>query len=72
MTFREKHLWITVMSTVLVWGFYYVRMYEAVAGGGLMSDEFPGAMGALFAGCLIVVVVIEIVLNIIHLHHFQS
>lgn len=65
MSFREKHLWISIVSTVLVWGFYYLRLYQAIAAGGLEAGDFPQLMGGLFIGCLVVTVVIEIVLTII-------
>ena len=65
MTFREKHLWISIISTVLVWGFYYVRMFQGIAAGALESETFAGMMGGLFVGCLVVTVVIEVVLTII-------
>lgn len=65
MSFREKHLWISIVSTVLVWGFYYLRLFQAIRAGGLESDDFAGVMGGLFVGCLVVTVVIEIVLSIV-------
>ncbi len=65
MSFREKHLWISIISTVLVWGFYFLRLVQAIRGGGLEADDFAGYMGGLFVLCLVVTVVIEIVLTII-------
>lgn len=65
MTFREKHLWISVVSTVLVWGYYYVRLVQAVMGGGLEAEGFGAAMGGLFVLCLVVTVAIELVLSLI-------
>lgn len=65
MTFREKHLWISIISTLGVWGFYYLRLFEAVAAGGLDSDDFAEVMGGLFIGCLVITVLIEIALTVI-------
>lgn len=65
MTFREKHLWISIASTLGVWGFYYLRLFQTITAGGLESDDFAEVMGGLFVGCLFVSVLIEIVLTIV-------
>ncbi len=65
MTFREKHLWINIVTTVGIWAFYYWRLIVSVGEGGLTDPRFPFAMGALFIGCLVVVVVVEIALTIL-------
>ncbi len=64
MSFREKHLWISIVSTLGVWGFYFWRLAAAVADGALVGQGFAATMGGLFAGCLVVSVVIEIVLTL--------
>ena len=65
MSFREKHLWISIVATVGVWGFYYWRLIERVIDGALGGPGFAEAMGGLFVACLIVSVVVEIVLTAI-------
>lgn len=65
MSFREKHLWISIVATVGVWGFYYWRMAAAVADGALMAQGFASSMGGLFVGCLVVSVLVEVVLTLI-------
>jgi hypothetical protein len=65
MTFREKHLWISIVSTVLIWGVYYWRFGERVLEGGLRQSSFAWDMGLMFAGATAVVVVIELVLTLI-------
>ena len=65
MSFREKHLWISIVATVGVWGFYYWRLIERIAGGGLGQPGFAEAMGGLFIACLFLSVAIEIVLTLI-------
>ena len=65
MTFREKHLWISIISTVLVWGFYYVHLFQEVAGGALSNPRFGWMLGAFFIGCLVTSVAIEVVLTVL-------
>jgi len=65
MSFREKHLWISIVATGGVWGFYYWRLIERIAGGGLGQPGFAEAMGGLFIACLFLSVAIEIVLTLI-------
>ena len=65
MTFREKHLWISIVSTVAIWGLYYWRFGERVLAGGLREASFAWDMGVMFAGATAVVVAIELVLTLI-------
>ncbi|CAN5316964.1 hypothetical protein BH10PSE2_BH10PSE2_30200 [soil metagenome] len=65
MSFREKHLWISILVTVGVWGFYFWRLVVALAHGGLTSPSFVTGMGGLFVGCLVLVVVVEVALTIL-------
>ena len=65
MSFREKHLWISIVVTVGVWGFYYWRLVERIMGGGLEAAGLAEDMGGLFVACLIISVVVEIVLTVI-------
>lgn len=60
MSFREKHLWISIVATVGVWGFYGWRLVQTIAGGGLTDPGFAFATGGLFIGCLVVVVLLEV------------
>jgi len=65
MSFREKHLWISIVVTVGVWGFYYWRLVERIMGGGLEAAGLAEDMGGLFVACLVISVVVEIVLTVI-------
>lgn len=65
MSFREKHLWISIVVTIGVWGFYYWRLIGRVMDGALAGAGFAEAMGGLFAACLVISVVVEIVLTAI-------
>lgn len=65
MTFREKHLLITTVTTVLIWSAYFWRMGQAILSGSLMQPSFAGEMGVMFAAAVAVVVVIELVMTVI-------
>ncbi|MBB5744654.1 hypothetical protein [Brevundimonas variabilis] len=65
MSFREKHLWISIIGAVGVWGFYFWSVGTRVARGELRADDFAGDIGGLFFLCLVGVVVLEIVLTLI-------
>ena len=65
MTFREKHLWISVVTTVVVWGYYFWRLIAAARDGGLQDPRFGWVLGAFFIGCLIVSALVEMALRIL-------
>ncbi|WGM32917.1 hypothetical protein [Brevundimonas sp. NIBR11] len=65
MSFREKHLWISIFSAVVVWGVYFRELIDRVLKGGLHDEKFVGAMGIAFAGAVFVVAVIEVALTLI-------
>ena len=65
MTFREKHLWISIVSTVLIWGVYYWRFGERVLEGGLRQSSFAWEAGVMFAVATAIVVVIELALTLV-------
>jgi len=65
MSFREKHLWISIVAAVAVWGWYFWFLIRHVAAGRLVSDHFTGDVSLAFMGSLVVVVLVEIVLTII-------
>ena len=65
MSFREKHLWISIFSAVIVWAIYFRELIDRVLKGGLEDDRFVGAMGIAFAGAVFVVAVIEVALTLI-------
>lgn len=57
MSFREKIAWISLLTTVSVWGFYFARVGPALVGG----DAGPWQM-ALFVECVLFTVVAQVVL----------
>jgi hypothetical protein len=60
MSFREKSAWISTAATLVVWGWYFVNVFRAVAGGEPDGERLL----ALFVGCVVLNVVIEVVLAI--------
>lgn len=64
-SFREKHLWITVLTTVVVWAVYFRELIVRVMDGGMADPRFPFVMGVAFAGAVFVVSVIEVALTAI-------
>lgn len=65
MSFREKHLWISLIAAVCVWGWYFWHLGSQVAAGSLTRADFAGHMGGVFAVCLVGVAVLEVVLTLI-------
>lgn len=65
MTFREKHLWISIVAAVGVWGWYFWFVIRRLLDGQLGDDHFTGDLGMAFAACLVVVVLVEVVLTFI-------
>ena len=65
MSFREKHLWISIVASVGVWGWYFWFLIRHVMDGRLVNDHFTGDVSLAFMGCLVLVVAIEAMLTII-------
>ena len=65
MSFREKHLWISIFSTVIVWAIYFRELVDRVLNGGLSDPKFVGVMGIGFAGAVFVVALIEVTLTLL-------
>lgn len=65
MSFRQKHLWISLIGAFGVWGFYFWSVGARVWRGGLTQDDFAGDVGGLFALCLVGMVGLEVVLTLL-------
>ena len=65
MSFREKHLWISIVASLGVWGWYFWFLIRHVMDGRLVNDHFTSDVSLAFMGCLVLVVAIEAVLTII-------
>jgi hypothetical protein len=64
MSFREKTAWVSLLTTVGVWGSYFW-----IIGGGLLArgtlKGLPVSTVGLFIGGVVVIVIVQIVLAII-------
>ena len=65
MSFREKHLWISIVVTLGVWGGYFWQLFQRVMGGDLGGPDLAEDMGDRSISCLVVSVVVEIILTAI-------
>lgn len=65
MSFREKHLWISIVASVGVWGWYFWVLIEHLRAGRLVNDHFTGDVSLAFMGALVLVVLVEVVLTMI-------
>lgn len=65
MTFRQKHLWITVVTTGGIWGYYFWSVIARILEADLRTDRLAISLSALFLICLFAVVLVEIVLTLI-------
>lgn len=63
MSFREKHLWVAIVSGLVVWGAYGWKLIERVVAGGLTDAGFARDMGGFFVLGLLAVVVLEAALT---------
>jgi hypothetical protein len=60
MSYRERAAWISLVTTVAIWGYYCVRAFPALASGTADAGDFVG----LFIGCTILSVVVQVALTI--------
>lgn len=65
MSFREKHLWASIVATLGVWGYYFWHLFDLIRSGALKGEHFVGPMSGLFVTCLVLVVAIEVSLTLI-------
>jgi hypothetical protein len=54
LSFKEKSLWVTVVSTVVIYAYYFWRVIE-------IGDGDPGAVAGLFVGIVIAMTVLHVV-----------
>lgn len=60
MSFKEKSAWISLFSTVLIFGYYF---YHVVGLGSLPSSEVKGVIASLALKTLILIIIVESVFH---------
>jgi hypothetical protein len=60
MPYREKTAWISLLSTLAVWGVYFLRMSGDLLAGRIGSDLHLGA----FVASVVAIVVVQVVLQV--------
>jgi hypothetical protein len=61
MSFREKNAWIAVVTTVIVWGYYFLTVFNQVAARAIDGQ----GLFSLFLICMGLTVVLLIGINLI-------
>ncbi|HEX4422475.1 MAG TPA: hypothetical protein VH165_31390 [Kofleriaceae bacterium] len=56
LSFKEKSLWVTAASILAIYGYYFWRAVE-------LGDGHPGELGVLFAGVVIVMIIVQAVVH---------
>lgn len=64
MPFREKSAWISLITTVGVWGTYFWTVGRPLLEQGSLNG-MPGSTVGLFIGAVIVIVIVQVILAII-------
>ena len=60
-SFREKSLWISLVSTLLFFGYYFVKAFNAI----FQSKDFRPELIGLFIKIMILFIVVQIISHII-------
>ena len=61
MSFRVQSAWISLVSTLAVFGFYFWRLSQAVVRGAVDAPDMLWLLG----GCIVVTVIIQVALHIV-------
>lgn len=60
MSYREKSAWAELLSTLGIWGYYFIGLVQAVASGDLTEQGFVDAMGGRFVACVLLSILVGI------------
>ncbi len=56
LTFKEKSLWVTLVSTVVIYAYYFWRAIE-------LGEGEPGRVGGLFVGAVVLMILLQVVVT---------
>ena len=65
MAFREKSAWITLVTTLIVYGGYFALVVPRIASGSYGGFQFVG----LLSGAIVLIVILQVGLTIVDGHH---
>lgn len=61
MSFKEKSIWISLVTTILVFGYYFVRVLQMVSNEAVGNAE----IAVFFVSIIVLVIVIQIISHIL-------
>jgi hypothetical protein len=61
MSFREKSAWISIATTVLIWGYYCIMAIPPLFAGTADAGDFV----VLLIGCTLLSIVFQIILTVV-------
>jgi len=59
LSFREKSLWISLVVTLSIFGFYYLRAFSVFSNAAIPNESLMG----LFIGVIVLTIVVQVVLQ---------
>lgn len=65
MSHREKGAWAQLVSTLGIWGWYFCVLIGQAASGALLEQGFVATMGARFAVCVVLSIVVGIAADLL-------
>ena len=65
MTFQEKSIWASLITTIVLFGFYFVVAFQIILDDSVEGIPEKFSIGAIFTGVVIVIVIIEVVVHAI-------
>lgn len=65
MSHREQSAWAELIALFGVWGVYFFQLFGAVASGALAADGFVGAMGLIFAACVVLSIILSVAIDVV-------
>ena len=61
MSFKEKSIWISLVSTIIIFGYYFLRIFQMANNEKVAHRE----IAVFFISIIILIVVVEIILHIL-------